>query len=764
MSCKGAVSNVCHGSLFGSVLGIILSLFAIHSWANAAATTEPEKISAKDDPRPVVLGEEAITVKIFHKHRQDWYRRLTLEAYQKIGTKDPKWDAQVTAFVEASLPDFAAQTRRIRANMTLPKQTSTQPAPTTSPALLNRLQMGKALMDAGCRDGLVLYLYGASLVAAESLAEADKIFTQALEMLKDSQYDPLLVHICAFEKELILRHQRSKEENQRLMDLSAKNLARTITKTEYAPLEQRFVWELMDRWTNARFDKASQTPELLKHVDNHEKIDPWLLNMLLGKMEHRLAWDARGGGFANTVTNEGWQGFSTHLAKAKENYTQAWKINPSYPEPAGEMIEIAMAGGADEGEDIRTWFDRCVNAQFDYMPAYEAMLWALRPRWGGSHEQMLEFALECAETRRYDTDVPWEIYVAVLDIGGESRGDYASVLKSPQVYPALREMFEGYLKAASPSHTQEDALSNQAAVEWCAGNWSQAKLALDQVGAKIMPSAFERLGCVDGEMAISEVCARGGELQKDVALYEQAILDGDFEEAAAGFKKALESVKDERAKTYLRQRAWACNCAHALKGGDWVDFMPDKDFSGWHIKSGQWSVGPDGVLEGRSTPQGLVLMNDLAGPFRMEVKMNIEFVNAPYGCTNGGLLLVGDCAWHTYGALLFPYVKKTMVNSQGVAMDVNPPKNGDFQLQKNNELLVQIWDDELIASANGTPMTTGFKIENCYGKGRHYLAVGGVYWYDKPIIRISEIKGRLLTQRPNIVIDQPASPAQTEAN
>ena len=207
MSCKGAVSNVCHGSLFGSVLGIILSLFAIHSWANAAATTEPEKISAKDDPRPVVLGEEAITVKIFHKHRQDWYRRLTLEAYQKIGTKDPKWDAQVTAFVEASLPDFAAQTRRIRANMTLPKQTSTQPAPTTSPALLNRLQMGKALMDAGCRDGLVLYLYGASLVAAESLAEADKIFTQALEMLKDSQYDPLLVHICAFEKELILRHQ-----------------------------------------------------------------------------------------------------------------------------------------------------------------------------------------------------------------------------------------------------------------------------------------------------------------------------------------------------------------------------------------------------------------------------------------------------------------------------------------------------------------------------------------------------------------------------
>lgn len=45
-------------------------------------------------------------------------------------------------------------------------------------------------------------------------------------------------------------------------------------------------------------------------------------------------------------------------------------------------------------------------AQMDYPQAYNDMIFALLPRWGGSHRQMLEFAGECLDTERYDTDVP----------------------------------------------------------------------------------------------------------------------------------------------------------------------------------------------------------------------------------------------------------------------------------------------------------------------------------------------------------------------
>jgi len=62
------------------------------------------------------------------------------------------------------------------------------------------------------------------------------------------------------------------------------------------------------------------------------------------------------------------------------------------------MIAVAMAGEAEPSETPRVWFDRAVAAQFDYYEAYSSLLWSLRPRWLGSHEEMYDFGLECLAT------------------------------------------------------------------------------------------------------------------------------------------------------------------------------------------------------------------------------------------------------------------------------------------------------------------------------------------------------------------------------
>src|SRR5262249_21164531 len=135
--------------------------------------------------------------------------------------------------------------------------------------------------------------------------------------------------------------------------------------------------------------------------------DAWLLNVLTGEEEIEKAWKARGSSWGYTITKDAWKAFDEHMNKARKALTEAWKEAPTRPEPAVAMITVAMAEGQlPNAVEERTWFDRAVTAQLDYWPAYKNMLWALRPRWRGSHEEMEAFGLACLNTKRYDPQVP----------------------------------------------------------------------------------------------------------------------------------------------------------------------------------------------------------------------------------------------------------------------------------------------------------------------------------------------------------------------
>ena len=77
-----------------------------------------------------------------------------------------------------------------------------------------------------------------------------------------------------------------------------------------------------------------------------------------------------------------------------------------------------MAEGVP-GETPRLWFDRAVAARLDWMGAYTFMITSLRSRWGGQEGRApLAFARECAATRRFDTEVPFQAFNAV-EVAGE---------------------------------------------------------------------------------------------------------------------------------------------------------------------------------------------------------------------------------------------------------------------------------------------------------------------------------------------------------
>jgi hypothetical protein len=72
---------------------------------------------------------------------------------------------------------------------------------------------------------------------------------------------------------------------------------------------------------------------------------------------------------------------------------------------------------------VLDWFGRALEAQVDYVPAYGRTAYALLPRWGGSHAEMLRLGFACIEQPRYDTLVPWQFVEVVRQICKDLDGD-----------------------------------------------------------------------------------------------------------------------------------------------------------------------------------------------------------------------------------------------------------------------------------------------------------------------------------------------------
>lgn len=222
----------------------------------------------------------------------------------------------------------------------------------------------------------------------------------------------------------------------------------------------------------------------------------WQAQAVAAWAHERLGWQARGGGYANTVTEEGWRLFAQHLGQAERLYTAAWQLAPETPFAATKMIGIAMAH--DTQDDEATWFRRAISAEFDHRDALAAMDWALRPRWGGSHETMLAMGRICAATKRHDTCVPLQLTDEVLYIYQESKrfkepAMAARLFADQQLWLEVDAMLQGYLKAEHAYLTAEWVRSLRVAYAWRFNQHETALTEAKSLGPELDKKALELL-------------------------------------------------------------------------------------------------------------------------------------------------------------------------------------------------------------------------------------------------------------------------------
>jgi hypothetical protein len=331
--------------------------------------------------------------------------------------------------------------------------------------------------------------------------------------------------------------------------------------------------------------------------NNSSKLPEWARLTLMGCIEVKRAWASRGGSWASKVTDEGWKGFAQHLKIAHDQLTASWKMRPDRPEAAAEMITVVMGDCVQGDDSLRLWFDRAVTAHFDYMPAYHHLQWALRPRWGGSHDQMLAFGRTCLATKRYDTYVPI-YYLDVLNDISSELDDWRVLYKVPAIAAEVMALDKALLDEPTRKEQIPARLSHLALDSWLCGNFDESKKALDRLQWQVDAHINAKLSLykIDKAAWLGEVVLHSDPAREDAEHANQAMNRQEYAEAASLYRAALGKCKND----YARQMVEGFAVVAALQGpyqkGEWVNITPKKSLAGWSIRSGDWEAGTDGAL------------------------------------------------------------------------------------------------------------------------------------------------------------------------
>jgi hypothetical protein len=107
-------------------------------------------------------------------------------------------------------------------------------------------------------------------------------------------------------------------------------------------------------------------------------------------------WKARGTGFADTVTPEGWRLLEERTASVDGVLTEIGRRGPRTPDWYCAMIDAGRMDGWDRGR-VDELFEEAVALEPTYLHVYSAMARYLTPRWQGEEGDWETFAERSAD-------------------------------------------------------------------------------------------------------------------------------------------------------------------------------------------------------------------------------------------------------------------------------------------------------------------------------------------------------------------------------
>lgn len=157
-------------------------------------------------------------------------------------------------------------------------------------------------------------------------------------------------------------------------------------------------------------DVALSSVSWLGPRDQLARLDAWVqarprsawARTARGKLLVSWAWQARGSGYADSVTEEGWRLFRERLLRARQDLEAAVELEGTGARGRAASTLISVAMGLSLGRTVAERWLRVARESDDALEADERMLNFLMPKWHGDEAAMWAFARAAVEAHADD--------------------------------------------------------------------------------------------------------------------------------------------------------------------------------------------------------------------------------------------------------------------------------------------------------------------------------------------------------------------------
>jgi hypothetical protein len=575
---------------------------------------------------PIAVRSNTMTMADVNRRTREFRERQWLEGFKARGDRGSPCHPEIVKFLEDWIVYYSD-----------PAQARRGPKP--------HLEADKLVSRPECGDPLFLAIAGAN---SPELFESVRRLERAVAAFPQSHHNAYPKFFAT-----VLLGDQLLDQKARLsaLDASAATLFREAFRDgSFVEADQPELADIfLTGWGERYFDRYGRP--LMAAIPRNDKSFEWLQKLLAGQWHIDEAWRARGGGYADSVSQKGWRGFASHLEQARTNLVAAWKLRPDLPHAPSRMITVAM--GESGAEEMREWFDHTLAAQIDYTPAWNSMRFGLRPRWHGSHQAMLALGVRAVDTGRFDTGVPRNLFDVLTDLESELELPFGKHIYGRQdIWPHVQRMYEGYIAEPKQEESRDGWRTTYATVAYFAGKYEVARQQMDALNWLPWTNNLTRWGA-DLSLLPLEIAARTGKVGDDIGRAERLREQFKLPEALRMCRDIATNGPDERTRHFCNHRAAALATEIELREGRWISWLPTETSDPeWVIASGKLRTGSEEAVEIESGVDGHLLFSRARIGSNFEVKGEFEIVRSSNKDFQAGLVIglpdFSDQEWYGF--------------------------------------------------------------------------------------------------------------------